>query len=184
MISSMHTHPGINLHRDDKKPRVIEDYNHGKGGVDVLDARIEDFTCKRMTRRYPLIFFFLLLDVALVNSYILMRESRQNYSLDRKAFIKKVADSLASGNLNSRFNTPRVFCQIQNAFDSIGMCKRLAVGPAGDDGTRATNKVGKCRGDSGKCRKPTRHRCNQCKKYICGNHKMQIVLCESCTVVD
>ena len=89
MISSMHSHPGI---REDRKPEVIEDYNHGKGGVDVLDSRIEDFTCKRMTRKYPLIFFFLMLDVALVNSFrsIVMRESRENYSLDRKAFIKKL----------------------------------------------------------------------------------------------
>lgn len=44
MMSSMHTHPGMHINREDRKPHVIDDCNHGKGSVDLLDACIEDFT--------------------------------------------------------------------------------------------------------------------------------------------
>ena len=190
MISSMHSHPGVNFNRDDMKPDVIDDYNHGKGGVDVLDSRIEDFTCKRMTRRYPLIFFFLMLDVALVNSYLVLKESKENYTADRKTFIKMVSESLASEFMVSRYNSPKIFSQLKNSFALITIHpihhQRLPVadphtrhGPAGDV-SRSTGmqKVGKCQ--IAKCRKSTRHACAKCAVNICSEHKVTISLCGTC----
>ena len=190
MISSMHSQPGVNFNRDDMKPDVIDDYNHGKGGVDVLDSRIEDFTCKRMTRRYPLIFFFLMLDVALVNSYLVLKESKENYTTDRKTFIKMVSESLASEFMVSRYNSPKIFSQLKNAFVLITRHpihrQRLPVadphtrhGPAGDS-SRSTGlqKVGKCQ--IAQCRKSTRHTCAECAVNICSEHKVTLSLCGTC----
>jgi hypothetical protein len=58
----MHTSNSI-ADREDKIPQLFLDYNPGKSGVDMMDSGIEDFTCKRKTNRYPLIFFFNILDV-------------------------------------------------------------------------------------------------------------------------
>ncbi len=59
MMSSMHLSAGVLHEREDKKPSVIVDYNHGKGGVDLLDSCIHDFTVKRKTNRYPLVIFLI-----------------------------------------------------------------------------------------------------------------------------
>ena len=59
MMSSMHLSAGVLHEREDKKPSVIVDYNHGKGGVDLLDSCIDDFTVKRKTNRYPLVIFLI-----------------------------------------------------------------------------------------------------------------------------
>ena len=52
IMSSMHFSQGVLHEREDKKPSVIVDCNHGKGCVDLLDSRINDFTVKRKTNRY------------------------------------------------------------------------------------------------------------------------------------
>jgi hypothetical protein len=91
LISSMHTSNSI-ADREDKIPQLILDYNQGKGGVDLMDSCIEDFSCKRKTNRYPLIFFFNILDVALLNSFIIYKS--HGYADNRKAFIKQVSLSI------------------------------------------------------------------------------------------
>ena len=82
-------------YRDDIRPDVIDDYNHGKGGVDVLDSRI-DFTCKGIWPEGILWLFFLMLDVALVNPFLVLKESKENCTADRITFIRMVSESLAS----------------------------------------------------------------------------------------
>ena len=57
LMSSMHSDAGVEECREDRKPLVIQDYNHGKGGVDIMDSCIEDFSFKRKTNRYPLVTF-------------------------------------------------------------------------------------------------------------------------------
>lgn len=57
MMTSCHSSPEIQEEREDKKPLVIHDYNQGKGGVDLLDSCIEDFTTKRKTNRYTFLIF-------------------------------------------------------------------------------------------------------------------------------
>jgi hypothetical protein len=42
---------------------MIMDFNLGKGGVDLVDCCIEDFSCKRKTNGYSLHFFFNILDI-------------------------------------------------------------------------------------------------------------------------
>jgi hypothetical protein len=39
------------------KPELILDYNFGKKGVDQFDQNIEEFTCCRKTKRWPLLLF-------------------------------------------------------------------------------------------------------------------------------
>ncbi|KAK1882193.1 PiggyBac transposable element-derived protein 4 [Dissostichus eleginoides] len=54
LMSTLHRDAAVS-DRDDKKPKIIEDYNHNKGGVDNLDKVTSVYTCKRMTARWPLV---------------------------------------------------------------------------------------------------------------------------------
>ncbi|KAI3372472.1 hypothetical protein L3Q82_022962, partial [Scortum barcoo] len=55
----------------DKKPIIILDYNKNKGGVDNLDKLTASYTCQRMTRRWPMVVFYNILDVSAYNAFVL-----------------------------------------------------------------------------------------------------------------
>lgn len=60
---------------DKKKPKVIDDYNHTKYGVDKLDEMTQSISCIRATRRWTVNIFNNMLDMICLNSYICYRGS-------------------------------------------------------------------------------------------------------------
>ena len=54
-----------------KKPEVILYYNGTKGGVDTIDQMVRTYTVKRMTRRWPLVIFYNMVDVSALNAFII-----------------------------------------------------------------------------------------------------------------
>ncbi|KAK2906236.1 hypothetical protein Q8A73_010179 [Channa argus] len=53
-MSTMHTDAFLST-REDKKPRMILDYNSTKEGVDNLDKITATYSCQRKTARWPLL---------------------------------------------------------------------------------------------------------------------------------
>jgi hypothetical protein len=49
---------------EDRKPAIILDYNHNKGGVDNLDKVIGNYSCRRMTAFWTLVIFHNIIDVS------------------------------------------------------------------------------------------------------------------------
>ena len=64
MLSTMHALPDISSTSCEKKPEVILYYNSTKSGVDILDRMVRTYTSKRMTRRWPVVLFYNMLDVS------------------------------------------------------------------------------------------------------------------------
>ncbi|KAG5887411.1 hypothetical protein JTB14_024610 [Gonioctena quinquepunctata] len=92
-----------------KKPEIIAYYNANKGGVDSLDEKCAKSTSSRRTRRWPLAIFFRILDVSVVNSYILHQCYKNNEVIKEKAeFAKELAAKLVKGNMERRLQNPRV----------------------------------------------------------------------------
>jgi hypothetical protein len=170
LMSSMHVRNVI-TNQEDQKPQVIIDYNAGKGGVDLMDSRIEDYTCKRKTNRYPLIFFFNMLDVCLLNAYLMM--DQRTYRCERKEFIKLVADQMAFENILSRFNNQKVYCQLKDKFTQYGLLK-----PTFQPLIQTDTNPKKCFFKG--CRKSTRTVCIFCQKPVCSLHKTLEVKCNNC----
>lgn len=54
-----------------KIPEVIEFYNDTMGTVDTDDQMVRRFSCKRATRRWPLSWFFSIIDICALNAYII-----------------------------------------------------------------------------------------------------------------
>ena len=68
-----------------KKLLMILDNNQRKGVVDMFDENLEEFLCRRKTVRWPLLFFYNMVDAAANNAYILMKKCGK-YSKSKNAF--------------------------------------------------------------------------------------------------
>lgn len=55
-----------------KKPLIIKDYNKTKGGTDTINKMLSEYTCHRRTKRWPLAFFYNMIDVAGLASFIIL----------------------------------------------------------------------------------------------------------------
>ena len=107
MLSTMHSLPEIASNYAEKKPEVILYYNSTKSGVDILDRMVRTYTCKRMTRRWPVALFYNMIDVSAVNAYIewqqLHGENNRNFSKKRRRkFLIHLGKELAGMSMQKR----------------------------------------------------------------------------------
>ncbi len=79
------------LHKDaavssgsDETPAIILDYNKNKRGVDNLDKLTATYTCQRMTRRWPMVVFYNMLDVSAYNAFVLRTHIHQGWNSTKK----------------------------------------------------------------------------------------------------
>ena len=86
LLSSTHTNSSVTAD-ECKKPLMILNYNQRKDGVDMFDENLEEFSCRRKTVRWPLLFFYNMLDAAANNSYILLKKSGR-YSKSKKSIFE------------------------------------------------------------------------------------------------
>ena len=173
MMSSFHQKPNIQTETEDKKSQLIIDYNFGKGGVDIMDSRIEDFTCKRKTNRYTMLMLFNIIDISVNNSFLLF--AHNSPKMEKKTFMKALSEQLAHENIISRFHNPKVFAQTKESFRHFGLSHQTAVfSPQSTMGSKPT----KCQ-ERG-CRKSTRINCHVCLKCVCCDHKITRHSCLQC----
>ena len=57
------------------QPEAVKFYNSTKFGVDVLDQMARKYTVNAASRRWPVQFFYNILDLAAINAHILYRVS-------------------------------------------------------------------------------------------------------------
>ncbi|XP_071051378.1 piggyBac transposable element-derived protein 4-like [Onthophagus taurus] len=111
LLSTMHHDSSIN---DDakRKPEIISHYNKMKGGVDIMDQMVSTYTCKRQSKRWPMTFFFNIIDVAALNAYIVFTKEHPNYNigvtLKRRMFLKDLAKELVIPHMQRRSTNPNL----------------------------------------------------------------------------
>ncbi|XP_066260450.1 piggyBac transposable element-derived protein 4-like [Euwallacea similis] len=77
-------------HHDDKidentgKPEIILDYNATKGEVDCVDKLCAAYDVSRNTRRWPMVLFYSLLNVAGINSYVVYSINNSTWNVRRQ----------------------------------------------------------------------------------------------------
>ncbi|XP_067638776.1 piggyBac transposable element-derived protein 4-like isoform X1 [Eurosta solidaginis] len=94
LLSSMHDDDHIG---ESGKPEMIEFYNKTKG-VDVMDQLLGEYTCQRMTKRWPLSLFFNMIDLTALAAYIIYYENNPNIrctNAKRKRFLRQLAKELS-----------------------------------------------------------------------------------------
>ena len=73
VMSTMHQSADVDQ-EGKKKPDMVKYYNETKGGVDTFDYMCRSFSCKRKTRRWPMVLSYNLLDTATVARHIIYKE--------------------------------------------------------------------------------------------------------------
>ena len=94
MLSTMHhdTHCQPNVK---KTPDVVAFCSKTKGGVDCADQIIESYSTKFATRRWPVVAFCNLLDIAALNAYVLCNENAKSTTLmKRRLFLHQLGKEL------------------------------------------------------------------------------------------
>lgn len=97
-------------------PNVINDYNKYKVGVDCVDSMTRLYSSKAQTRRWPVHVFFNILNIAVINSWVLYKEVN-NSNIPRRNFIVQLVEELLeqtesfcisqSTQSNAQSSTPR-----------------------------------------------------------------------------
>lgn len=175
LMSSCHSSNEIYHQRDDKLPQVIHEYNQEKGGTDLMDSCIEDYSVKRKTNRYPLVLFFNMIDIAIHNSYIIYCESNTSEKkCTKRKFMKTVALQLSEKHIKKRMNNPKVYGKIKSSLDLLGFTKK----ETSNFSTSLSSAPKKCQFKG--CRRSTRVKCDSCSLIICSEHKFSKVFCTNC----
>ncbi|XP_055918622.1 piggyBac transposable element-derived protein 4-like [Eupeodes corollae] len=75
-------------------PFIIKEYNRHMGGVDLMDGLLGRYHIRMKTRKWTNRIFFHLLDVAMVNAYILYHRSNKEVTIELPNFRSEVAETL------------------------------------------------------------------------------------------
>ena len=169
------------------KPEIIMFYNQTKGAVDSVDFMVKKYTCRRKTKRWPLVYFLNLVDLGLLAAYILfmMKNPQQRNAAkrgDRKKFLISVGESLMKSHVRTRYETavPSVKRTIRRS-SLMEDSQEASSGPssgAAEDQEPQTVKKRRC----GKCPRSMDRKfktvCKVCKQCLCPAHT--VVTCSNC----
>ena len=134
-----------------KKPNTVVYYNKTKYGVDVADQMARQYSVKCASRRWPLHVFFNIIDLAIINSWILYRKITGS-NISRWQFMQQLTEEL-TGTCKNRRN------RRDESVPPPAKRRRQCFGPCNKN--RTTNECSKCsRPVCGKC-------CSIVKTCIC-----------------
>ncbi|XP_043263439.1 piggyBac transposable element-derived protein 4-like [Colletes gigas] len=98
-------HDDSEMDSDTKKPQVILVYNETKGGVDTVDKMCAAYSVSRITRRWPCVLFYTLMNIGDINAQILYKFACPvKAPKHRRVFLKNLALSLMKEHLIFRSN--------------------------------------------------------------------------------
>ena len=172
MLSSSHFE-GVVSTDEARKPEMILEYNKQKGGVDMFDENVEEFSCRRKTVRWPLLFSYNLLDTTTNNAYILLKKSG-TYTYSKKVFSKNFTFELGKPAVDIRLKLTKQKESVKTA--TIQMEFSLTSFPASQNpntGASGSNQKTRCM----ECKKHTRTRCDVCSRGVCPLHRRLVKSC-------
>lgn len=170
LVSSMHHTPATDP--ETQKPEIITFYNSTKGGVDALDEKCTVYSTSRRTRRWPLAIFYTLMNISMVNSYIIYSACPENPSTTRLKYIKMLAKELVEPYQNHRLLNKHLPRELRLNIS------RILQKPLSQDVRQELDKHVRCRRCPPGSDKKTRKLCNTCNVPICG--KCTVSMCREC----
>ena len=110
MLSTMHSQPEVDESLAKKKPTVVLFCNSTKSVVDIVDRMVRTYSCKRMTRRWPVTLFYNMIDVRAINAFIvwpaLNGENSSANIKKRRAFQIQLGKELAGIKVQAGLSHP------------------------------------------------------------------------------
>lgn len=173
LLSSLHHTKAINP--TTKKPEIIMSYNENKGGTDAFDQKCHTYTTARGTRRWPLKFFFNMLDQAGINAFILYTLNANNERFSRCNFLKQLGFGLVKAQLRRRLQSRSLRTDLRKKVqkllevDEVPLANITVI----REETRA-----KCKLCESQQATRTRMKCASCFCRMCDEHRAG--LCVNC----
>ncbi|XP_039954166.1 piggyBac transposable element-derived protein 4-like [Bactrocera tryoni] len=173
LLSTMHYKAETNP--ETSKPEIIHDYNATKGGVDTFDKLMHSYTSARRTRRWPLRYFYAMIDQAGINSMVLYFDTNHpNISAAkmRSEYLKKVALQLARPHMERRLQTilPRELAS--SIRDILGITKEVSA----DEPPQKSQKQARCALCPRNRDKKVKAVCEKCHLPTCPEHRKNLCL--------
>jgi hypothetical protein len=163
---------------------MIHDYNQTKFGVDTVDQCISMYTIRRVTKRWPMIVFFNLIDIASINAMTLWLcqnpdwHSRKNYI--RRLFLENLERSLTNPHNERRSQQVRLTLKIKLSLQSLG----FEVKPKILENQVRINESSKRRRRCYICPthpgRKSQQVCDICKNNVCRSHSSSFttIICQ------
>lgn len=189
ILSSMHSDSTIVVNRHNKElPEVVSFYNSTKGGVDTMDLMAHTVSCKRQTKRWPMVMFYNILDVGSIAASVVYSEKYPTEKIsqtdNRRKFQLNIAKDLILPQIEKRRMTPRLPKQLSFSMDLLLGNDPFAIPPPLQTPTilaipRSASKRKRCARCPGKLDKKTSVHCSKCNAPICKEHS--VIVCSICS---
>lgn len=168
LLSSMHFDDAIDpTTGDDKKPEIITMYNMTKAGVDTVDEMCATYSTSRRCRRWPLVLFFRLLDIAGINAQIIFSSNNPSHDVIRRMFLREVGECLIKPGIRKRINSQYLTKDLRAKAAKLSGVNEENQGQTLRE--RAP-KPGRCTICPRKKDKKTNAYCCKCYEVICVKH--------------
>lgn len=171
LLSSMHH--GQSTDSITGKPEVIVFYNETKGGVDSLDEKCAVYSTSRRANRWPLAVFFAMLNISLVNAFVLFSAFPGNPVQSRVEFVKTLAKELVEPALRTRLRCVHLPRELRLTISRI-LGEPLPLAQRQNDGGQL-KRCGICPRRSDR---KTKVACAHCSVPICAQCTIRI--CQNC----
>ena len=157
------------MDHDTRKPQVILDYNETKGGVDTVDKMCAAYSVSRITKRWPCVVFYTLMNIAQILYKFAYPEKDPKH---RRFFLKKLSLTMMK-----RSNVKHLPQDI-TAFLKVNYGRE--VEPTTEE-ERIPLKCGACRSCAvEKKRSSASRKCCRSQSFTCKNHSAFEVVCNNC----
>ena len=144
LLSTMHSTLDIGDDRK-SKPETVNFYNSTKFGVDVVDQMARKYTVNAASRRWPMQFFYNILDLAAINAHILYKLVTGS-KISRRRYLLRLFEEL-----RSRFVEEGKVNSHESSITNSSMQK--------------SRKRKHCHSKS--CTNKTSETCSSCSKFVC-----------------
>lgn len=195
LLSTMHHDTAVSGEKN--KPEIVHFYNKTKSGVDIMDKLLGQYTTHRKTHRWPVAFFYNILDIAALAAYIIYTENNVMLKkrLDaRSRFLRQLGEELCLPSIQDRSQNPQTMrhfvtrtgieCMLQRAVTNVDERAVASTSAAPKDYSGRKKHVGVCyicaRQEIRKRRK-TRKSCAYCNQPVCDEHSNIINKCIICS---
>ena len=185
LLSTMHNIPEV-FDDETKLPVMIHDYNQTKFGVDVMDQCINGYTVRRISKRWPMIVFFNLIDIAAINAMTLWLCKNPNWHNQRKhvrrLFLEELGRSLTNPQNTRRSEQSGHTLKVKLALQSLGFVlkPKLSINQVHmENSVKRKRRCYMCPSHPGR---KVQQVCDICKHNVCRSHSSSFtsVICRSC----
>uniref|UniRef100_UPI00358EDC05 piggyBac transposable element-derived protein 4-like n=1 Tax=Myxine glutinosa TaxID=7769 RepID=UPI00358EDC05 len=182
LLSTMHHDKSVQEESKKKKPDIITYYNSTKGGVDLMDKMVRTYSCKRQTRRWPMVMWYNVMDVAHLNAYVLFTSQHPEFhpgaNYKRRLFLKELVQEMVTPHMRSRLQEnsklqKTIVASIDICMEILGQQSQIASRQ--EQGPQKRKRCCYC---PSKIDRKISMTCKKCEKHVCKEHSC--VVCLEC----